>query len=162
MGGSRNPHCLVPTLYFAHFSKITHEIEEKNCPRLPRLFLQVEGYCTFRVFHPISFTQDLMGRVVSEQPDDPYAFLIHVLERKASRMVSVCFRAHLYICYIFHTFRNFIPDEKGICINCIILFFRDTNLVGLEEAPGTSVSVRSKHVPEFCSAVENFQSIGTE
>ena len=88
----------------------------------------------------MSFIQDLMGRVVSEQPDDPYAFLVHVLERKASRMVSVCFRAHLYICYFFHTFRKFIPDEKCIFINCIILFFRDTNLVGLEEAPGTSVS----------------------
>ena len=33
-----------------------------------------------------------MGRVVSEQPDEPYSFLMHLLERKAARLVSVCVR----------------------------------------------------------------------
>ena len=33
-----------------------------------------------------------MGRVVSEQPDEPYNFLIHVLERKANRQVCACVR----------------------------------------------------------------------
>ena len=85
-----------------------------------------------------------MGRVVSEQPDDPYAFLIHVLERKASRIVSVCLQAHLLF---FHTFRKFVPGEKCISSRIPIIFlFRDTNLVLLEEAPGTSVSIHIRQM----------------
>ena len=66
--------------------------------------------------------QDLMGRVVSEQPDDPYGFLIHVLERKANQMVSVCLR-NIYTSVIFSTHFSNSIQMKSVYLDYALPFF---------------------------------------